>query len=123
MGSVLWQLYKPSLQYGRQPYSLQQGQFGTFPWLESMQPLCVIYTIQGSACQCLQCLGVDFPGRDVLRNEPHWSKFPINAHCVYQITVTDLNQATYFEIDFLWCLLKNLPIEYLFVLYCVVNCL
>ena len=43
----------------------------------------MIYAIQGSACQCLQCVGVDFPGRDVSRNGPHWSKFPISAHCVH----------------------------------------
>jgi len=70
------------------PSSLRQGQFSTFPWLESAQSTHMIYTIQGSACQCLQCVGVDFLGRNVLRNGPHQSKLPISAPCVYQITPT-----------------------------------
>ena len=51
--------------------SLRQGQLSTFSWLQSTQSMCVIYTIQGSACQCLQHVGVDFLVRDVLRNGPH----------------------------------------------------
>ena len=54
--------------------SLRQGQLSTFSWLQSTQSMYVIYTIQEIACQCLQHVGVDFLGRDVLRNGPHWSK-------------------------------------------------
>ena len=42
---------------------------------------------------------------------------------IYQITVIDSNHVIYFEIDILWCLLKNLAVEYSFVLYHMVNCL